>query len=114
LAFQKSSAVAKIRQSFDQTLDGSGCELLTKGDIHHGQLVKSSKCWRSPKKLDDAIKYFSDRASKTLRNIRSIYVKELEAAVENGKSPNTASTQKSRSTSKNRERVGAKRDSRAS
>ena len=30
------------------------------------------------------------------------------------KSPNTASTQKSRSTSKKRERVGAKRDSRAS
>ena len=42
-------------------------------------LAQSDKSW------DDAAQQAVGEASKTLRNIRSIYVKELEAAVENGK-----------------------------
>ena len=42
-------------------------------------LSQSSKSWEDA--AQDAVK----EASKTLRNIRSIYVKELTAEVENGK-----------------------------
>jgi flavin-binding protein dodecin len=42
-------------------------------------LAQSDKSW------DDAAQQAVGEASKTLRNIRSIYVKELEAAVENDK-----------------------------
>jgi flavin-binding protein dodecin len=40
-------------------------------------LAQSEKSW------EDAAKNALDEAKKTLRNIRSIYVKELEAKVEN-------------------------------
>ena len=42
-------------------------------------LSESSKSW------EDAAQNAISEASKTLRNIRSVYVKELSAAVENGK-----------------------------
>jgi dodecin len=42
-------------------------------------LAQSDKSW------DDAAQQAVGEASKTLRNIRSVYVKEFEAAVENGK-----------------------------
>lgn len=42
-------------------------------------LSESSKGW------EDAAQNAISEASKTLRNIRSVYVKELSAAVENGK-----------------------------
>ena len=42
-------------------------------------LSESSKSW------EDAAQNAISEASKTLRNIRSVYVKEMSAAVENGK-----------------------------
>ena len=39
----------------------------------------------SPKSWEDAVQNVASEASKTLRNIRSIYVKEFTAAVEGGK-----------------------------
>jgi hypothetical protein len=45
-------------------------------------LSQSSKSW------EDAAQVTVNEASKTLRNIRSIYVKELTAEVENGKISN--------------------------
>src|SRR5258705_6108856 len=76
----------KIRQSFDQTPDGSGSELLTKGDIIMAKLVKVIEVLaQSEKSWDDAAQQAVSEASKRLRKIRSVYVKEFEAAVENGK-----------------------------
>lgn len=40
---------------------------------------------QSPTSWEEATQNAVTEASKTLRNIRSIYVKEFEAAVENGK-----------------------------
>ena len=45
-------------------------------------LSQSSKSW------EDAAQGAVDEASKTLRNIRSIYIKEMTAEVENGKITN--------------------------
>jgi dodecin len=42
-------------------------------------MSESSKSW------EDAVQTVVDEASKTLRNIRSVYVKEFTAAVDNGK-----------------------------
>ncbi len=42
-------------------------------------LTQSEKSW------EDAAQNAVTEASKTVRNIRSIYIKEFEAAVENGK-----------------------------
>jgi flavin-binding protein dodecin len=42
-------------------------------------LAQSEKSW------EDAAKAAVDEASQTLRNIRSIYIKEFEAVVEGGK-----------------------------
>jgi dodecin len=42
-------------------------------------LSESSKSW------EDAVQSVVDEASKTLRNIRSVYVKEFTAAVDDGK-----------------------------
>jgi flavin-binding protein dodecin len=42
-------------------------------------LAQSEQSW------EDAAQAVVDEASKTLRNIRSVYVKEFEAAVEGGK-----------------------------
>ena len=42
-------------------------------------LAQSDKSW------EDAAQAAVAEAAKTLRNIRSIYIKEFEAAVENGK-----------------------------
>lgn len=42
-------------------------------------LTQSDKSW------EDAAQAAVTEASKTLRNIRSIYIKDFEAAVENGK-----------------------------
>jgi flavin-binding protein dodecin len=42
-------------------------------------MSESSKSW------EDAVQNVVDEASKTLRNIRSIYVKEFTAAVDEGK-----------------------------
>jgi flavin-binding protein dodecin len=42
----------------------------------------------SPKGWEDATQAVVDEASKTLRNIRSVYVKEFTASVENGKVTN--------------------------
>jgi len=39
----------------------------------------------SPKSWEDAAQTAVNEASKTLRNIRSIYIKEFTAAVDNGK-----------------------------
>jgi flavin-binding protein dodecin len=39
----------------------------------------------SPKSFDDAVRVGIDRASKTLRNIRSAWIKEQHVAVEDGK-----------------------------
>lgn len=39
----------------------------------------------SPKSWEDAVQSVVDEASKTLRNIRSVYVKDFTAAVDNGK-----------------------------
>lgn len=39
----------------------------------------------SPKSWEDAVQGIVDEASKTLRNIRSVYVKEFTAAVDDGK-----------------------------
>jgi dodecin len=43
---------------------------------------------QSPKSWEDAAQGAVDEASKTLRNIRSIYIKELTAEVSNGKISN--------------------------
>jgi dodecin len=43
---------------------------------------------QSPKGWEDAAQGAVNEASKTLRNIRSIYVKEMTAEVENGKISN--------------------------
>jgi flavin-binding protein dodecin len=43
---------------------------------------------QSPKSWEDAAQGAVNEASKTLRNIRSIYVKEMTAEVENGKISN--------------------------
>ena len=40
---------------------------------------------QSPKSWEDAAQGAVEEANKTLRNIRSIYVKEFTAAVDNGK-----------------------------
>jgi dodecin len=42
-------------------------------------LAQSSKSW------EDAAKVAVEEASRTLRHVRSIYVKDFEAKVENGK-----------------------------
>jgi flavin-binding protein dodecin len=42
-------------------------------------LAQSDKSW------EDAAQQAVDQASKTLRGIRSIYIKEMEATVDNGK-----------------------------
>lgn len=42
-------------------------------------LAQSEKSW------EDAAQSAVSEASKTLRNIRSVYIKEFEAVVENGK-----------------------------
>jgi len=39
----------------------------------------------SPRSWEDAVQGVVDEASKTLRNIRSVYIKEFTAAVENKK-----------------------------
>jgi flavin-binding protein dodecin len=39
----------------------------------------------SPKSWEDAAQQAVNHAGKTVRNIKSIYVKEMEASVENGK-----------------------------
>jgi dodecin len=39
----------------------------------------------SPKSWEEAVQNVASEASKTLRNIRSIYVKEFTAAVEEGR-----------------------------
>ena len=43
---------------------------------------------QSPKSWEDAAQEALNEASKTLRNIRSIYIKEFTAEVENGKVTN--------------------------
>jgi hypothetical protein len=43
---------------------------------------------QSPKNLEDAAQGTAREASKTLRNIRSLYVKEFSAEVDNGKVTN--------------------------
>jgi len=43
---------------------------------------------QSPTSWEDAAQALVDEAGKTLRNIRSIYVKEFTAEVENGKVTN--------------------------
>ena len=40
---------------------------------------------QSPNSYEDAIRQAVERASSTLRNIRSVWVKEFEAVVENDK-----------------------------
>jgi dodecin len=42
-------------------------------------LAQSSKSW------EDAAKVAVEEASRTLRHVRSVYIKDLEAKVENGK-----------------------------
>lgn len=42
-------------------------------------LAESDKSW------EDAAQYAVDTAGKSVRNIKSIYIKNLEASVENGK-----------------------------
>ncbi len=39
----------------------------------------------SPKSFDDAVKLGIERASKTLRNVKSVWVKDQNAMVEDGK-----------------------------
>lgn len=39
----------------------------------------------SPNSFDDAVSQGVERASKTLKNVKSVWVKEQKAAVENGK-----------------------------
>ena len=43
---------------------------------------------QSPKSWEDAAQGAVKEASKTLRNVRSIYIKEFTAAVDNGKVTN--------------------------
>jgi hypothetical protein len=43
---------------------------------------------QSPKSWEDAAQGAADEASKTLRNIRSLYIKEFTAEVDNGKISN--------------------------
>jgi flavin-binding protein dodecin len=42
-------------------------------------LAESDKSW------EDAAQYAIDTANKSVRNVKSIYIKNLEASVENGK-----------------------------
>ena len=51
----------------------------------------------SSNSLEDATQGAVNEASKTLRNTRSIYIKEFTAAVKNGKLATIASTPKSHS-----------------
>src|SRR5690242_12389215 len=50
---------------------------------------------QSPKSWEDAAQGAIDEASKTLRNIRSLYVNESTVEVDNGKSATIGSTPKS-------------------
>ena len=51
-----------------------------------GKIVKVIELLsQSPRSWEDAAQAAVDEAGKTLRNIRSIYVKEFTAEVENGK-----------------------------
>jgi flavin-binding protein dodecin len=52
---------------------------------------------QSPKGWEDAAQGAEDEASKTLRNIRSLYVNESTVEVDNGKSATIGSTPKSHS-----------------
>jgi dodecin len=67
-------------------------------------LAQSDKSW------EDAAQQAVGEASNTLRNIRSIYIKEFEGQSRVAKSLNTASTRKSHSTSKSREGEEGKPD----
>lgn len=51
----------------------------------------------SPESWEGAVQVVVDEAFKTLRNIRSVYVKDFTAAVENGKVTSIASMRRSRS-----------------
>ena len=51
---------------------------------------------QSPKSWEDAAQGAVSEGTKTLRNIRSVYVKEFTAEVDGGKITNYPSTQKSR------------------
>jgi dodecin len=50
---------------------------------------------QSPRSWEDAAQGAVKEATKTLRNIRSIYVKEFTAEVDSGKPPTIGSTQRS-------------------
>jgi flavin-binding protein dodecin len=55
----------------------------TTEELHHGKSRKLLS--ESPKSWEDAAQNAVREASKTLRNIRSLYVKEMTPAVENGR-----------------------------
>jgi len=49
-------------------------------------VAKVTEIWcASPKSFDDAVRVGIERASKTLQNIKSAWVQEQKAKVENGK-----------------------------
>ena len=49
-------------------------------------IAKVTEIWSaSPKSFDDAVRIGIERASKTLQNIKSAWVQEQKAKVENGK-----------------------------
>jgi len=58
----------------------------TTEESHHGKVVKVIELLsESAKSWEDAAQNAVREASKTLRNVRSLYVKEMTAAVENGR-----------------------------
>jgi len=49
-------------------------------------VAKVTEIWcASPKSFDDAVRVGIERASKTLQNIKSAWIQEQKAKVENGK-----------------------------
>jgi flavin-binding protein dodecin len=65
---------------------GNGPRYLDKGDHTMARVVKVIELMaQSPKSWEEAAQSAVTEASKTLRNIRSIYIKEFLAAVDDGK-----------------------------
>ena len=49
-------------------------------------IAKVTEIWSaSPKSFDDAVRIGIERASKTLQNIKSAWIQEQKAKIENGK-----------------------------
>ena len=74
-------------ERLNETRDAAAiCDKYGKRIITMAKIVKVIEVLsESPRSWEDAVQGVVDEASKTLRNIRSVYIKEFTAAVENKK-----------------------------